>query len=56
MIEEWKIISKFPKYEVSSLGRIRKISTNKLLYLKKYKCPIGGMVDTLVLGTSAYGV
>lgn len=36
MIEEWKIISKFPKYEVSSLGRIRKISTNKLLYLKDH--------------------
>ena len=53
MIEEWKIISKFPKYEVSSLGRIRKISTNKLLYLKKYKCPIGGMVDTPHLGCGA---
>lgn len=35
-MEEWRIISRFPKYEVSSLGRIRKISTNKLLHLKKH--------------------
>lgn len=36
MIEEWKIISRFPKYEVSSFGRVRKISTNKLLFLKNH--------------------
>lgn len=35
-MEEWRIISKFPKYEVSSKGRIRKISTNKLLYIKEH--------------------
>lgn len=36
MIEEWRIINRFPKYEVSSFGRIRKISTNKLLFLKTH--------------------
>lgn len=35
-MEEWRIIKKFPKYEVSNKGRVRKISTNRLLYLKHH--------------------
>lgn len=35
MIEEWRIISEFPSFEVSNFGRVRKIKTGKLraLYL-----------------------
>lgn len=36
MYEEWKIISRFPKYEVSNRGRVRKIKTNKILFLKNH--------------------
>ena len=35
-MEEWRVINKFPKYEVSSTGKIRKTSNNRLIYLKDH--------------------
>ena len=31
-MEEWRIIKKFPKYEVSNKGRVRKISDRQVRY------------------------
>lgn len=35
-MEYWKIIEKFPKYEVSTYGRVRNIKTQKYIYVKKH--------------------
>lgn len=37
-MENWKIIKKFPKYEVSTYGRVRNIKTQKYLYVKHHTC------------------
>ena len=35
-MEEWKIIKEFPKYEVSNLGRVRKIKSSKVIFQKNH--------------------
>lgn len=33
-MEIWRKIRTFPDYEISNLGRVRKISTNEFLYIQ----------------------
>lgn len=35
-MEYWKIIKQFPEYEISTYGRVRKIKTQKCLYIKHH--------------------
>lgn len=35
-MENWKIINQFPKYEVSTYGRVRNVKTKKVLYIKRH--------------------
>lgn len=36
MMEEWRIVKEFPKYEVSNLGRVRQIRNSKLIFQKDH--------------------
>lgn len=44
-MEKWKIINEFPKYEVSTYGRVRNIKTKKTLYVKRHT---GGYLQVAV--------
>ncbi len=36
MMEAWRIVKEFPKYEVSNLGRLRQIRNSKLIFQKDH--------------------